>query len=313
MDLKVLSIIIVSYNTREILKNCLSSVLKETTNLNFEIIVIDNASSDGTIEMLLSEFTEVTIIENKTNKGFAAANNQGIEIAKGKYILLLNSDTVILNNAINKVYDFMEERKDVAIAGCKQLFPNLQLQPSCRSFPTLWNIFTEATFLYTIFKKTKLFGQYYLSYFKYDTIKKIDVVMGSFMFIRRKVFEDIGGFDEAFFFYTEETDFCYRAAQKGYDGYFFPEATIIHLGGGSPKNLLWTFENLHKSQLQFINKHYSGIEKLLMVILKRIGIALRIPVYFSFGLLKFDSFLMHKALVHLQLLFTNLVTKNDRK
>jgi hypothetical protein len=300
-----LSIVIVSFNTKALLRDCIASVYRETTIKVIEIIVVDNASADGSVDMLRSEFPKVKIIPNTQNKGFAAANNQGMAASHGRYLLLLNSDTIILNGAIDKMFEFMESRNDVSIAGCRQVYPTMQLQPSCRSFPTLWNIFTEATFLYKFFPRTKIFGQYYLSYFQYDTVKEIDVVMGSFMFIRKNVIDDIGGFDEDFFFFTEETDFCYRARAKGHRSYFFPGAEIIHIGGGSQKNLYWTFKQLHLSQYYFINKHYHGIENICMRILKRFGILIRIPVYFIQSFLFRDRIAMEKARVHVKLVLCN--------
>ena len=300
------SIVIVSFNTKSLVENCIQSIIEQSINIRYEIIVVDNASSDGTAELIQSLFVNITLIQNSVNKGFAAANNQGITIAKGEYVLLLNSDTIILNNALDKVHSFIEKHSEISIIGCRQLFESLKLQPSCRSFPTIWNILTEASFLYVVLNKTKLFGSYYMTYFKYDRILKVDVVMGSFMFIRKKVFEQIGLLDEKFFFYSEETDFCYRAAQKKYFTYFYPDAEIIHIGGGSTQNLPWMFEQLHKSQYQFINKHFLGYRRMSMIMGKKIGIAVRVPVYFVSGVITFNRLLIEKSSIYFRLFFMNI-------
>ncbi len=303
-----ISIVIVSYNTKDLLRNCIQSVISETKIYTFEIIVVDNDSKDGSAAMVESSFPGIILLQNSNNAGFAAANNQGIAVAKGDFILLLNSDTVILDAAIDKTCAFMKSNDDVGIAGCRQLYPSRKLQPSCRSFPTVWNIFTEATFLYQVFPRTKIFGQYYLSYFDYQSNREIDVVMGSYMMIRRDVMNSVAGFDETFFFYTEETDLCYRARKNGFRSYYFSGAEIIHIGGGSTKNLLWMFQQLHRSQYQFIDKHYHGINNISMRFLKRFGIVIRIPVYFIQALIFFDRLTLDKAIVHIR-----LAVKNFRK
>ncbi|MGI0009981.1 MAG: glycosyltransferase family 2 protein, partial [Nitrosopumilaceae archaeon] len=199
-DLTVqLSIIIINYNTRDLLRACLKSVFQKTQDLDFEMIVVDNASVDGSLEMVEQEFPQVKKICNAENRGFAAANNQAIKQANSEYILLLNSDTEVLDGAINKTIEFMKQRPETSIVGCKLLNPDGTLQPSCRSFPSVWNLFTESFFLYKAFKRTKLFGKYYMSFFDHTSIREVDVVMGAFMLIRREVIDAIGLFDEDYF------------------------------------------------------------------------------------------------------------------
>ncbi len=298
-----LSIIIVNFNTKEYLKYCLNSISEFTSDLNYEIIVVDNASSDGSVEMLNDEFKKIKKIYNQTNVGFASANNQAIKIAEGELILLLNSDTRILDNAIGKTMDFMNENPNASIVGCKLLNPDGTLQPSCRSFPTLWNLFTESTFLYKLFSKNKLFGKYYMSYFDHNSILQVDVVMGAFMMIRREVFKKIGYFDEAYFMYTEETDLCFRAKAHNYKIYFSPTAEIIHYGGGSNDNNQQYFLNMHYSQLQFIRSNFHGINKFLGIILKQLGIVIRIPVYLILSIFTFNRTLLFKSFYYFQALY----------
>lgn len=299
------SIIIVNYNTKHLLGACVESVVQQTRTARFEVIVVDNASVDGSIEMLQRKHPAVHVVVNDSNRGFAAANNQGIARATGRYVLLLNSDTIILDGAIDTLVRLMDEHRDIGIAGCLQLNPDMTLQPSCRSFPSLWNIITEATFLYKLLPSTRLFGSYYLSFFRHDHMREIDVVMGSFMFIRREVLNDIQGFDEDYFFYTEETDLCYRARQRGHRSFFCPQARIIHIGGGSGSTTLWSFAHLHRSQYQFINKHFRGAENVAMRFMKRFGILIRIPVYLLASLLTWNGKTFRKAVVHVRLAFMN--------
>jgi len=301
-----LSIIIVNYNTRELLRACLQSVLEQTREIAFEIIVIDNDSTDGSREMLRDAFPQVRVIHNENNRGFAAANNQGIRLATGKYILLLNSDTVILDRAIQKTLLYMTEHSKANIVGCKLLNPDGTLQPSCRSFPTPWNLFCEASFLYLLFKRTRLFGTYYMSHFDHNTSRRVDFVMGAFMLIKREVFEHVGLLDEEYFMYTEEMDWCYRAAQLGHQVHFTPSARIIHVLGGSTSNRQSYFDQLHLSQMRFIRKHFRGLKKVLGLSLKRFGIALRIPVYGLVGMLPGKRDLIKKSLAYARVLMKAL-------
>ncbi len=270
--------------------------------LKIEIIVVDNGSKDGSIEMVHSEFPDTIIIANNLNLGFAAANNQGIKCSRGQFVLLLNSDTKILDNAMDKTITFMKKNPDASIVGCKLLNPDGTLQPSCRSFPSIWNIFTESTFLYKIFPKNKLLGKYYMCYFEHNSILQVDVVMGAFMMIRREVFENIGYFDEAYFMYTEETELCFRAKARSYNVYFLPTSQIIHYGGGSKNNEQKYYLNMHHSQLQFIRSNFYGFNKLLGIILKLLGITIRIPVYLFLSLVTFNRKHLLKSFYYFQVL-----------
>lgn len=298
-----LSIIIVNYNAQDLLRACLISVFEHTKAIDFEVIVVDNASTDGSREMLEQRFLNVKKILNSVNHGFAAANNQAIKQASGDYILLLNSDTVVPDEAINKTLEYMRRNPEAGIVGCKLLNPDGTLQPSCRSFPSIWNLFTESLFLYRVFNGTELFGKYYMSFFDHESIREVEVVMGAFMLIRREVFEQVGLFDEDYFMYAEETDFCYRAYKLGYKTYFFPEASIIHIGGGSTHDNQKSFDLLHSSLLLFLHKHFSGIRLFLAVGLKNLGVALRIVTYFVAGLFTFDSSLLKKSRYFFRVLF----------
>jgi GT2 family glycosyltransferase len=274
--------------------------------MDFETIVVDNASTDGSREMLAIEFPQVKAVCNDINRGFAAANNQGIRLAQGRYILLLNSDTIILDWAVEKVLGYMIEHPEASIVGCKLLNREGTLQPSCRSFPSLWYLFSEASFLYLLFKRTQIFGEYHMSNFDHDSARRVDFVMGAFMMIKREVFERAGLLDETYFMYTEETDFCYRAAQQGFQVHFTPSAQIVHYGGGSTETRQSYFDQIHLTQILFIRKHFRGIKKYFGVLLKQFGIALRVLVYGLIGLLCDNRSLRQKSLIYAKVLYKTM-------
>lgn len=303
MDRNVdLSIIIVSYNARKLLYDCLHSIYDQTKKITFEVIVVDNNSNDESQEMVKNTFKQVRLICNTENKGFAVANNQAIQYATGKYVLLLNSDTVILDDAITASFNFLEQNANVDILGCKQLNSDLSHQPSCRSFPTLWNLFVESTFLYIPFKRTRIFGSYHMTHFNYTTPMPVDVVMGAFMMIRKKVIDTIGLFDEEYFMYAEETDFCFRAKNHGFKTYYYPGASIIHYGGGSTHNMPLFFQQIHQAQLLYIKKNYKGVYRYLCIFVKLLGIVIRGPIYLLCGIALFNNSLIHKSKIYFSLL-----------
>jgi len=227
------SIIIVNWNTREIACDCLKSVYEQTQHMSFEVIVVDNGSSDGSVEMVKNEYPRVILIENLENVGFAAANNQGMALAKGRYILLLNSDTVILDNAISKAISFSDTHPEAAVVGCRVLNPDRTLQLSCSMFPSLLNWVLFITYLYKLFHKNKFFGRERMSWWARNDIQEVEVVTGCFMLVRREAIEQVGMMDERFFMYAEEIDWCYRFRMAGWKNLFTPDAEIIHLGGVS--------------------------------------------------------------------------------
>ncbi len=231
---KKLSVIIVNYNTRDLLRNCLISLARETEHLNCETIVVDNGSSDGSVELLKHEFPYIKTIFNEKNYGFAKANNIGIKSSEGEYILLLNSDTFLLNNCLNNTLKFAQNNSNVGVIGCKVLNSDFTLQYSCFYKP---NFFTEFIF----FSKTIIkdfeepFTNYKLKkYWKHDSIKNVDCVSGCFFLVKRKVFEEVGLLDENFFMYYEDSEFCVRVKKNTtFQIKYFPMAEIIHLKGKS--------------------------------------------------------------------------------
>ena len=230
-----LSIIIVSYNTKEFLKACIESIYKTTKNIKFEIIVVDNASTDDSVAETLKLKTEnLKIIENKANLGFSKANNVGVKQANGRYILFLNSDTVVYENTLGGMVKFMDEHEDVGAATCKLIMPNGQIDDaSHRGFPTPWNSFAHFSGLSKMLGKTRFFGGYNLGFKDFSKTHKIDALAGAFMMVRRKAGEDANWWDEDYFFYGEDIEFCYMLKQAGWKIYYVPEFSILHYKGVS--------------------------------------------------------------------------------
>lgn len=230
-----LSVIILNYNTKELLKNCLDSVEKaKKDDYSYQIIVVDNASTDGSPEIVKKEFKWAKLIVNKRNLGFAAGNNKGIKGALGRYILLLNPDTLIQANTLKIMVDFMEKHLKTGAATCRIELPDGRLDYSChRGFPTPWNAFAYFSGLANIFPKIKIFTGYTLTHLPLSKTHSIDSGCGAFLIIRRKAGEEVGWLDEDYYWYGEDLDFCYRLKQKGWQIMFVPETKIIHHKGAA--------------------------------------------------------------------------------
>lgn len=251
-----LTIVIVSWNTEELLKKCLESIFKHQGDLKLEIIVVDNASSDNTVEIVKENFPQVQIIPNINNLGFAAANNIGLLRSKGDFILFLNPDTVILRNALKKMVEFMKHNYKIGIAGCKHLNPNWTFQSSVRRFPTAFALFFVFIKLYKIFPFIPPVYYYLAKDLNNKIVQPVDQVAGSFLMVRRQTLEEIGPFDERFFIWFEEVDLCKRAKDAGWQVWYNPEAEIIHHGGESfKKQVSW------KNQKQFFQSAWYYLKK----------------------------------------------------
>lgn len=279
-----LSIIIVNWNGLDITRQCLESIYQQTRDINFEVIVVDNASADSTCKMLREEFPQVKLICNSENKGFAAANNQGINIAGGNFILLLNNDTIVLKDAISKTFLAAKTNPQAAVTGCKVLNRNGTTQSSCFMFPSLLNLMIAAAHLDTFFPKNKFFGRERYSRTDWNCIKEVDAVSGCFMMVRRQAFENIGILDERFFMYAEETDWCMRFKKNGWKILFCPEGQIIHLGGESSKKIKSTMIlQLKGSILLLIKKHYTRLSYASACIIMSIYFFIRAPYHLIRG------------------------------
>ena len=284
------SIIIPSFNTKKLLGNCLKSIFKQTKNISFEVIVVDNASTYN-IKYQISNIKKklkignIKLIKNKKNLGFAKAVNQGIKKAKGKYILLLNSDVIILDNAINKSLNFSRRKANVDILGCQLLNKDLSVQPSGGFFPHLPQVFYMMFFiddLPLMNRFIKPYQQRRLSF--YQKIRQLDWLTGAFLLIKRNIIDKIGGFDESFFMYGEEVEFCFRAKKSGGSIWFYPKAKVIHLKGKSSKNgfrqaVLGEYQGLKK----FYRKHKPVWQNKLLKFLLKIGAVSRILIFGILG------------------------------
>ncbi len=253
-----LSIIIVNFNVKEFLEQSITSIKKACRNIAAEIIVVDNASSDGSVALIRQKFPEVKLIANAENVGFARANNQAIAQAQGEYILLINPDTIVQEDTFRVILDFFAGHPECGMVGCKILNPDGSLQLPCRrSFPTPWVAFAKISGLSRLFPRSKIFGRYNLTYLDPDETYEVEAISGSFMFFRAKVVKTIGLLDESFFMYGEDLDWCYRIRQAGWKIYYLPTTKIIHFKGESSKNsdvdLTLQF---YRAMKLFVEKHY---------------------------------------------------------
>jgi GT2 family glycosyltransferase len=292
----LLSIVIVSYNTSELTINCLKSIYSETKRIDFEIIVVDNNSDDDTVSKIKTLYPLVKIVENIDNRGFAYALNVGIKHSSGDVVLSINSDTIIINHAIEKSYNFLIEHTEFQILGVKLLNADGSLQPSCRYLPSIGNCLSEAFFLTSIFPRSKVFGKYYMSYFNHDSTLQVEWIKGTYMMIRKEVFEKIGLFDDNYFLYSEETDFMLRAKRGGFKTVFYHDAEIYHLeGASSRKNPEKVYKMVHKTKLFFFRINYKFPERSLFVIIQHLAMLNRVIAYFVYGLIGFKPEYLKKS------------------
>jgi len=281
------SIIIVNWNTKKLLKDCLTSIYEQTGNLGYEVLVVDNCSSDGSTEMVKADFPQVILIQNKENRGFAAASNQAIAVARGRYVLLLNSDTLVLDKAIKKTITFADEHPNAGAIGCRVLNPDGTMQPTCFMFPSILNMLLESTYLYKFFPKSKFFGREAMTWWDRNDVREVDVITGCFILVRREAIEQVGILDKRFFMYGEETDWCYRLKKNGWKVMFTPIGQIIHFGGQSTsKTPVTMIIQLRLSILKFIKKHYGWPSPIFARFLTALFFAIRLPIWFAIFLLR---------------------------
>lgn len=254
------SVILVSYNVREFLRQALLSIRRALAGLSAEIIVVDNASEDGSADMVLAEFSDVRLIENPENLGFASANNQALKQVHGRIVVLLNPDTVVQENTFIAVRDFFESQagRGAGMVGCKILNPDGTLQLACRrSFPTPWVAFTRLSGLSALFPRSRLFGKYNLTYLDADAVAEVEAISGSFMAVRREVLTTVGLLDERFFLYGEDLDWCFRLRAAGWKIYYVPQTQIIHFKGESSKRSnLDSVRVFYQAMHIFARKHF---------------------------------------------------------
>lgn len=272
-----LSVIIVNYNVKHFIEQCLHSVLKASENIAAEVFVVDNNSVDGSIALISEKFPQVILIENKTNTGFSVANNQAIRQARGRYVLLLNPDTVVQEDTFTRIIAFMDAHPEAGALGVKMLDGKGNFAPeSKRGLPTPWVAFYKIFGLSKLFPHSRRFGKYHLSYLGENDINEIEVLSGAFMLLRKSVLDQIGLLDETFFMYGEDIDLSYRVTKAGYKNYYYPETQIIHYKGESTKrgsvNYVLIF---YRAMALFAKKHFTSSRAFWFSVLINLAIYLR--------------------------------------
>jgi len=271
-----LSVIIVSYNVRYFLEQCLLSVIKASEGIDCEIFVVDNNSVDGSCSMVKNEFPGIKLIINHTNRGFSAANNQALQLATGRFILILNPDTIVEEDTFRKCISFMEQYPDAGAVGVRMTDGKGRFLPeSKRGIPGPGTAFYKMIGLSYLFPKSKRFNKYYLGYLDEKKTTKADIIAGAFMFLRREAVRKTGLLDENFFMYGEDIDYSYRILQAGFSNYYFPGTNIIHFKGQSTsKENLNVFIAFYKAMIIFVHKHLSNDNSKILIILIKIAIIL---------------------------------------
>ena len=283
-----LSIVIVNWNSKEYLRRCIASILAKTQGIEFEILVNDSASFDGSGEMLRQNYPQVRFIQSDMNLGFAKANNKAFREACGRCILFLNPDTEFVSPAANIMFDYLNRLPEAGAIGCKLLNGDRSIQTSCiQSFPTILNQLLGSEYLRRLWPKSSLWGMAPLFNFGKEP-KEVDVISGACIMIKRAIFEWVGLFSEDYFMYAEDLDLCYKVKQVGYKNYFIPKATVVHFGGGSTQRIasaysvvlmresVWHFLRKTRGELYGLGYRFT----MLVSALGRLGIMLIfLPVF----------------------------------
>lgn len=255
-----ISVIIISYDGIDYIDNCLSSVIKSLEGIASEVIVVDNGSVDGTVKIIEEKYPQVYLICNKYNLGFAQAVNQGLEIAKGQFVLLLNQDTKIINKAILKLAERMEVDPKIGTIGPKFVGPDGTVQESARSFPRYRDLFFEFSGLAYVFPKSKLFSNWKMGWFDHLREEKVDQPMGAALMIRRDVIEKVGHFDTRFPLFFNDVDYCRRVVRAGYENLYYPEAVVMHhVGGSTRKRKTAMIMKSHKAMYEYFKKYNKNL------------------------------------------------------
>src|SRR5256714_1683820 len=243
------SVVVVTYNALPWIERCLDSVR------GYETIVVDNGSTDGTVELVRDRFPEARLVRQE-NKGLGGGSNAGMRVASGDYYLLLNSDAWALDDAVEKLTAFAESRPDAAVVGPKLLNPDGSLQRAVRGVPTLWRLATEYFFLRKLAPRTRALNAFYGARFAHDRVREADFLMGACLLVRREAADTVGLFDEDFFMFSEETDWCYRFRQAGWSVLFTPDAEFVHVGGATTsQNWGPMYREQLRGHLRFLAKH----------------------------------------------------------
>lgn len=271
------SVIVVSFNTKDQTLACLGSIFEQTRGLTFDVIVYDNASTDGSADAIASQFPQVTLIKGKENLGFGRANNAAAKQASGAYILLLNPDTIVLDNAIKRLCDFALETPDARIWGGRTVNLDGTLNPTCVwRFPTNWSMLSQALGLHRMLPSVALFNPEPYPNWARDTVRDVDIVTGCFLLTTKAFWNRLGGFDEDFFMYSEEADLCYRTHKLGGRLVFTPNATIVHLDGATKQVAADKRCLLLAGRSEYIGKNWGPVSAALGRTILRLHVWIRL-------------------------------------
>jgi len=269
------SIIIVNWNAKDYLLQCIASINDSTCDCTYEIIVVDNASSDGSAQVVAEKYSQIQLIVNDNNLGFSRANNIGIAHSCGRYVCLVNSDVKVLDGCLDRMVEFMDQSHAVGALGPKTLNGDGSLRVNCQHFPTLWNTFCHAAFLKSLFPRTRWFNSGIMTYFDHQSVIRCEVLPGCFFMVRRTAMEKVGLLDEDFFIYAEDKDWCKRFWDGGWEIAFLPTAEAIHYAGKSAARAPVRFQvEKLKANIRYWNKHHGRfcVGVLYVILLLNYGI-----------------------------------------
>jgi GT2 family glycosyltransferase len=274
------SIVIVTWNGKKYALECLDSLRELGGVIGIEVVVVDNASTDGTPQAIREHYPEVKLIQNEANLGFAKANNIGIAATRGDYVCLVNSDVVVPPGCLEKMVDFMKANPDIGLLGPKMLSPTGGVGQSVNRLPTVWNYLCFALGLHSLVPNSKLFGGFLMAGYGYNKTEDVEVLTGWFWMVPRRALEQVGGLDERFFMYGEDLDWCYRFLKAGWRVVFFADAEALHYGAASSGQAPNRFYvEMVRANLQYFQKHYGRLGGLGFLFATGIHELLRITVY----------------------------------
>jgi GT2 family glycosyltransferase len=256
-----LSIIIVSWNVRDLLERCILSLPSPGPELETEIIVVDNASTDGSVDMVLSQFPHVRVVANEENKGFTVANNQGLALSQGRYLLLLNPDAEVVGDALATMVRHGDDHPEVGALGPQLCYPDGSLQSSRRRFPTMVTALVESTVFQEWWPDIRVLRRYYMADTSDEATQPVDWLVGACLLVRREVYDQLGGLDEGFFMYSEELDWCRRIKDAGWEVVYLPSATVVHHEGKSSEQVV-AARHIHfqSSKVRYFRKHHGSLQ-----------------------------------------------------
>lgn len=274
------SIVIVTWNARRYVEKCLESLQCQRACPPMEIIVVDNASSDGTVESIKKRFPCVKIVRNNCNLGFAKGNNIGIRLSQGKYLCLINPDVKVAPDCLATLLGFMEQDSSIGISGPRMLSADGRVQRSCMRFPGAWSVFCRAGGLDSLFKSTRLFSGLLMHDFRFDRVCDVEVLNGWFWVVRRRALEQVGLLDERFFMYGEDVDWCYRFHQNGWRVVFCPTAQAVHYGGASSARVpIRSYVEMWKADAQYWRKHHRRLGSMFYLVVLWVHMSVRLAGY----------------------------------